>query len=132
LCKDLNEESANRNEEVIALREDLESVKTERDAMAKELFRLRAQVQSQENQRAEYAETKKKLREYESRGLDRADDEIQSRDQTISDLSFKLEQSLDLLELERAQPQQRRQIIFPRRTSLPTSFSSLKLEKCLY
>jgi hypothetical protein len=99
--------------------------------MAKELFRLRAQVQSQENQRAEYAETKKKLREYETRGLDRADDAIQSRDRTISELSFKFEQSLDLLELERAQPQQRRQIIFPLRKSLPTSFSSQDLQ-CLY
>jgi hypothetical protein len=103
LCKDLNEESAYRNEEAIALREDLKSVKTERDAIAEELSRLRAQAQFQESERAEYIEMKKKLREYENRGLDRADDAIQSRDRIISDLSSKVEQSLDLLELERAQ-----------------------------
>jgi septation ring formation regulator EzrA len=113
LCKDLNEESAHRNEEAIALREDLKFVKTERDAMAEEISRLRAQMQFQEKERAEYAETKKKLIEYESRGLDRANDAIQSRDRIISDLSSKLEQSLDLLEVERAHQRHRRQVIFP-------------------
>jgi hypothetical protein len=96
--------------------------------MSQELTRLRAQVQSQENQRAEYAETKKKLREFEIRGLDRADDEIQSRDRTIADLSSKLEQTLDLLELERAQQRQRRQIIFPTVRPPTTSFSSQDLQ----
>jgi hypothetical protein len=81
--------------------------------MSEELTRLRAQVQFQENQTIEYAETKRKLREYEERGLDRADAAIQSRDLIISDLSSKLEQSLDLLEMEREQQRQRRQIIFP-------------------
>lgn len=124
LCKDLNEESANRNEEAIGLRKDLESVRTERDSMSEELTRLRAQVQFQEKQIAEYAETKKKLREYEDRGLDRAEDAIQSRDQIISDLSSKLEQSLDLLVMEREQQRQRRQIIFPASRSLQASCSS--------
>jgi hypothetical protein len=92
--------------------------------MSEELTRLRAQVQSQENQQAEYSETKKKLREYESIGLDRAEDAIQSRDLIISNLSFKLEQSLDLLELEREKQRQRRQIIFPSVKPPPTSCSS--------
>jgi hypothetical protein len=113
LCKDLNEESADRNEEAVALKDELEAVKTERDTMAEELSLLRAQVRGQQTQRAEYAEMKKKLTEYENRGLDRADDAIRSRDRMISDLSSKLEQSLDLMELEREQQRQRRQIIFP-------------------
>jgi chromosome segregation ATPase len=120
----MNEESANRNEEAISLREDLESVRMERDSMSEELTRLRAQVQFQENQRVEFAETKKKLLEYEDRGLDRAEDAIQSRDRIISDLSSKLEQSLDLLEMEREQQRQRRQIIFPASRSLQASCSS--------
>lgn len=113
MCKDLNEESADRNEEAVALKDELEAVKTERDTMAEELSLLRAQVRGQQTQRAEYAEMKKKLTEYENRGLDRADDAIRSRDRMISDLSSKLEQSLDLMELEREQQRQRRQIIFP-------------------
>jgi hypothetical protein len=95
--------------------------------MAEELSRLRAQVQFQGNQSADHAETKKKLRELENRGLDRADDAIQSRDRMITDLSSKLEQSLDLLELEREQQRQRRQIIFPASRQLPTSCSNQTL-----
>jgi hypothetical protein len=92
--------------------------------MSEELTRLRAQVQFQEKQSAEYAATKKKLREYEDRGLDRAEDAIQSRDRIISDLSSKLEQSLDLLEMEREQQRQRRQIIFPASRPLQASCSN--------
>jgi septation ring formation regulator EzrA len=128
LCIDLNEESAHRNDEAIALREDLKFVKMERDAMAEEISRLRAEVQCQEKERAEYAETKKKLIEYEIRGLDRTDDAIQSRDRIISDLSSKLEESLDLLEVERAQQRHRRHIIFPEVGPPPTSCPSQKPE----
>jgi len=112
LCADLGEESANRNEKAIALKQDLDTVMTERDALSQEILLLRAQVQEQERERAEYGEMKRRLIEYESKGLDSATETIQSRDFVISELSSKLERTLDLLEIERAQ-RQRRQIIFP-------------------
>lgn len=112
LCADLGEESANRNEESIALRQSLDSCKTERDTLSQELLLLRAQAREREKERAEYLQVKQRLAEYEKQGLHHANEAIQSRDLVIANLSSKLEQTLDLLEIERAQ-RQRRQIIFP-------------------
>jgi sugar-specific transcriptional regulator TrmB len=52
------------------------------------------------------------LYQREAEGIVKAEEAIQSRDQTIRDISAKLESALDELEMERAQ-RQRRQVIFP-------------------
>lgn len=112
LCKDLNEESAIRNVRAIALEQELETVKSERDQLSADVQTLRAQLQELENKQADYDEMKRKLSEYEQNGLCEANEAIQSRDRTILQLSSKLDSALSQLEIERAQ-RQRRQVIFP-------------------
>ncbi|EEC48647.1 predicted protein [Phaeodactylum tricornutum CCAP 1055/1] len=113
LCKHLNEESAVRNVESASLREELASVKAERNVLAEEVLRLRAQAECYEKQKLEDEVTRAKLLDYEQRGLERSENEIRSRDQVIYELTSRLESTLDQLESERQQQRNRRQIIFP-------------------
>jgi len=114
LCKDLNEESASRNEESLALRKELRAIKDERDEMAEELVRLRAQLQHYEQREDKYQQIEEQLEKYHETRQQHID-EMEQKDKLISELSTKLVASLDQLELERLQSQQRqrRQIIFP-------------------
>ena len=113
LCKDLNEEATLRNEEVISLHKELDSVRLERDQLAGELEMARAVIANHERDALERKKLEERLQEYESRGLDEAEHAIKTRDFVIADLSHRLEKTLDILELEREQQRQRRQIIFP-------------------
>jgi hypothetical protein len=113
LCKDLNEEATLRNEEVISLHKELDSVRLERDQMAGELEIARAVIANHERDALERKKLEERLQQYESRGLDEAEHAIKTRDFVIADLSYRLEKTLDVLELEREQQRQRRQIIFP-------------------
>ena len=113
LCKDLNEEATLRNEEVISLHKELDSLRVERDQMAGELETARAVIANHERDALERKKLEERLQQYESRGLDEAEHAIKTRDFVIADLSCRLEKTLDVLELEREQQRQRRQIIFP-------------------
>lgn len=113
LCKDLNEEASLRNEEALVLHKDLDAVRTERDDMATELEKARALIARYEKSEQERKKSELILQQYELKGLDGADRAVQMRDAIIVDLTGRLERALDMLELERAQQRQRRQIIFP-------------------
>ena len=113
LCKDLNDEAAIRNEEAIALHQELELVRSERDQIEKELELAQARIALFERDEEERRKAERILREYERSGLEGAWKAIQVRDSIISDLSSRLERALDTLEIEREQQRQRRQIIFP-------------------
>lgn len=113
LCKDLNEEATIRNEEVISLHKELDSLRQERNQIAGELEVARAVIANHEKDALERKKLEERLQQYESRGLDEAEHAIKTRDFVIADLSYRLEKTLDVLELEREQQRQRRQIIFP-------------------
>lgn len=113
LCKDLNEEATLRNEEVISLHKELDSLRIERDQMAGELEIARAIIAGHERDATERKRLEAKILQYESRGLEEAEAAIRTRDIIIDDLSVRLAKALDVLETEREQQRQRRQIIFP-------------------
>lgn len=113
LCQDLNEEATIRNEEVISLHKEVGSLRLERDQMAAELETARATIAQHERDAQERKVLETKQQYYESKGLDEADAAIKKRDAVIEDLSTRLRKTLDILEVEREQQRQRRQIIFP-------------------
>jgi hypothetical protein len=119
LCKDLDEEAALRNEEAIALHHQVDVVKDERDGLATEVEQLRARVAFLERKEKEQAMSEIMLHKYEEHGLDKTGKAIVMRDTIINDLAGRLERALDLVQLEREQQRQRRQIIFPSRTANP-------------
>lgn len=113
LCKDLNEEAMLRNNEVISLHKEMDLLRSERDQLAGELEAARATILEYEKDALERKKIDAKIQHYESKGLDEAEVAIKRRDAIIVDLSTRLEKALDLMELEREQQRQRRQIIFP-------------------
>jgi Skp family chaperone for outer membrane proteins len=113
VCQDLSKEVAVRKHESLTLQEKLNAIRGERDELAIENLRLKAQVSFHAKQEAEYSELKRRYLDYEERGIQGAVAAVESRDKVIDDLSMKLERALDQLELEREQQRQRRQIIFP-------------------
>jgi hypothetical protein len=117
LCTDLNEEADLRNEEALTLHNELASVRTERDGMATELEKAQAIIARFERNEQERTQSELIMQRYEQTGLDGADRAIKTRDSIIADLADRLECALDLLNLEREQQRQRRQIIFPAQRS---------------
>jgi hypothetical protein len=94
MCKDLNDESAKRKEQVDNVKTDLNDVKEERNAISSELEILRARVDLYEKQEAENVEIRRLLRENQDETLAMTDQAISERDGIISDLTAKLEQSM--------------------------------------
>jgi hypothetical protein len=123
LCKELDEEAALRNDEAIALHDQLDVVKEERDGLATEVEQLRARVAFLERKEKEQAMSAIMLHKYEEHGLDQTGKAIAMRDTIINDLVGRLERALDLVQLEREQQRQRRQIIFPSRTATQTGMN---------
>ncbi len=118
-----------RNEEVISLHKEVDSLRIERDQMAGDLEIARAVIANNKRDAVERRKLEEKLLQYESRGLDEAENAIKTRDAIIADLSARLEKTLDVLEIEREQQRQRRQIIFPtQRVSLSSDQEDLASE----
>lgn len=113
LCKDLNEEAALRSREAVELHRELDIVRFERDELATELQTAKATIAQYERREKERNKAEILIRDYELKGLDGAERAIKTRDSIITDLSGRLERTLDLLEAEREQQRQRRQIFFP-------------------
>jgi len=107
MCKDLNDESAKRKEQVDTARQDLGDATEERNSKSSELDILRARVALYEKQEAENVEIRRLLRENDNETLSMADQAISERDTIIEDLTARLEQSLD--SLDSAGRQQRRE-----------------------
>jgi hypothetical protein len=113
LCRNMNNESSLQSERAQSLQEELKETRQERDEMAAELEKLRADVQVYEKEREENRHVQRTLREYEEQGLQQAEEAIAKRDKLITKLAARLETTLDTLAMEREQQRQRRQIIFP-------------------
>ena len=122
LCRDLNEEATVRNAEALKLHEQVEIIRSERDHLATELEQKRAAVATYERNETEREKSEQRIRKYEENMLDGSQKAVTLRDDIIADLSGRLEQALECLEIEREQRRQRRQIIFPnQRTPLDNS-----------
>ena len=127
LCLDLNEEATMRNEEVIFLHKETESLRLQRDEMAGELEAARATIAQYERDAQERKVLETMLQYHESTGLDEAVAAIKMRDSIVEDLSARLRKTMDVLQLEREQQRQRRQIIFPtQRTSASAEQQNLE------
>jgi chromosome segregation ATPase len=116
LCKNLNEESSELNNECISLRRELAQVQAERNEASEKLLLLRAKEAQHERENVEFDECRRTLAELEQRDL-ASQKEIRSRDVMLDELSTKLEKTLDQLELERSDHRLRRNVIFPQKTS---------------
>ena len=125
MCKELNDESSKRKQESIKANNELDRVRNERNIISSELEILRARVELYEKQQVENAQVRKMLREQENETLDVANAALTEKDSIINDLTIRLQQTLDTLELERYQQRQRRQIIFPNRSRQDNTSQSM-------
>lgn len=114
LCDNMNNESAVRGEDYKALQNELENVRTERDQLIGEVDEVRAAAIVHEKEREDHRRVQDRMTMYENRGLQQLEHGIKKRDETIAQLSARLETSLDTLAKEREQQRQRRQIFFPK------------------
>lgn len=113
ICKELNEESSIRKQEAFRLEEDVKALTMERDNLATEAQQLRAELSLYNSEKQEHQLLRQKIAQFEDRALGRAEAAIRDRDQTINDLSTRLERTMETLLIEREHQRQRRQIIFP-------------------
>jgi hypothetical protein len=119
IAKELDDQARLRYQEGTKADEELRQVKTERDALAMEVNELRAALAHLDSERKEHQMIKEAIAKYESEGLQRAREMISQRDCVIRDLTSRLRNALETVDLERRRQTHRRQIIFPHRGSLP-------------
>ena len=112
---------------MIFLHKETESLRLQRDEMAGELEAARATIAQYERDAQERKVLETMLQYHESTGLDEAVAAIKMRDSIVEDLSARLRKTMDVLQLEREQQRQRRQIIFPtQRTSASADQQNLE------
>lgn len=121
ICKTLNDESSIRKQEAISLQEEVRDLKIERDELATQVHRLKAEASIHKQEQQEHGLLRERMTSYENHSLERADKAIRERDHVIEDLTMKLERTLETLGKEREQQRQRRQIIFPGSKSVEDS-----------
>lgn len=124
ICKTLNDESSIRKQEALALEEEVQDLKMERNELATQVERLRAEASLFQQEQQEHLLLRKRMTAYENDSLEQADKAIKERDVLIGELSTRLERTLETLEIEREQQRQRRQIIFPGTKSLQHASST--------
>jgi len=98
MCKDLNDESAKRKEQVHTARGVLGTVREDNFTMASELDILRARIELYEKQEEQNIEIRKLLRDRDNETLSVADRAIKERDDIIEDLTTTLQQALSIEE----------------------------------
>jgi hypothetical protein len=101
MCKDLNDESASRKEQVELARNDRDAMRQERNAMTSELELLRTRVQMYEKQEIEHAELRQIVREKQFETLVIADQAISQRDSMIEQLTSRLNEALKIIDDEK-------------------------------
>ena len=122
-CQELNVESELRIQEALDLRQELSHTRDERDALVAQVEESRAEATIFEREQQEHRLLKKILIQYETEGLLKANEAVQQRNKVISDLSTRLERTMDTLNVERQQQRLRRQIIFPAKNLIPSAIS---------
>ncbi len=112
MCKNLNEEAAQRSNEVKELTSKLEKVTTERNGLISQVETLKARVALYEGESVAQSRLRDNFEKGEASALDLFDKAMKARDGTIEDLSNRLTIALEEVERNRL-PNMRRQIIFP-------------------
>lgn len=112
MCKNLNEEAAQRSNEVKELTSKLEKVTTERNGLISQVETLKARVALYEGESVAQSRLRDNFEKGEASALDLFDKAMKARDGTIEDLSNRLTIALEEVETNRL-PNMRRQIIFP-------------------
>jgi len=101
MCKDLNDESAKRKEQADVARQDLDTIREERNALSSELEILRARIAFYEKQEAENTEIRRLLRENQNETISMADQAIAERDGIIEELTSQLQHFIETLPNEK-------------------------------
>eukprot|EP00978_Attheya_sp_CCMP212_P000571 scaffold1111_cov65-Attheya_sp.AAC.6 len=126
MCKGLNEESDNLREQATCASSELDKLRTERNDLVTKEQVLLAKVKLFEKQTEENVKIRQLLQDRDQKDLDQFDNALNVRDAIIMELSSRLHQSLDTMEIEREQQRQRRQIIFPLNKQLSGTGTNLK------
>ena len=113
MCKNLNEEATSFSNTAKETRAQLESMTSERNALAGRVDTLGARVELYEDEGVERSRLREEWSHEKAGLLDFVESAIQERDAVIDDLSSRLELAVDTIEHERRQQRLRRQIIFP-------------------
>lgn len=114
MCKNLNEDAAQRSNEVKELTSKLEKVTSERNGLVSQVETLKARVGLYEGESVVQSRLRDNFEKGEAGALDLFDKAMKSRDETIEELSKRLTVALEEVESMRlASTSMRRQIIFP-------------------
>lgn len=114
MCKNLNEDAAQRSNEVKELTSKLEKVTSERNGLVSQVETLKARVGLYEGESVVQSRLRDNFEKGEAGALDLFDKAMKSRDEAIEDLSKRLTVALEEVESMRiASTSMRRQIIFP-------------------
>lgn len=114
MCKNLNEDAAQRTNEVKELTSKLEKVTTERNGLVSQVETLKARVGLYEGESVVQSRLRDNFEKGEASALDLFDKAMKARDETIEDLSNRLTIALEEVERNRLSTNSmRRQIIFP-------------------
>lgn len=114
MCKNLNEDAAQRSNEVKELTSKLEKVTSERNGLVSQVETLKARVGLYEGESVVQSRLRDNFEKGEAVALDLFDKAMKSRDETIEDLSKRLTVALEEVERMRlTSTSMRRQIIFP-------------------
>lgn len=113
MCKNLNEEAAQRSNEVKETKLALDKITAERNGLVSQVETLKARVALYEEESVEHSRLREKWEMDEVQKLDTNGKTAMERDEVVEDLSVRLDLALRTIENERRQQQQRRQIIFP-------------------
>ena len=114
MCKNLNEDAAQRSNEVKELTSKLEKVTTERNGLVSQVETLKARVGLYEGECVVQSRLRDNFEKGEASVLDLFDKAMKGRDETIEDLSNRLTIALEEVERNRLTNHSiRRQIIFP-------------------
>jgi len=107
MCKTLNDESAKRKEEAVAVQTSLAKVRAERNSLVAEVEALKARIVLYENEDAKSQYLAQALHDSVPKGLDMADDAVNAREKAVKELSSRLQQTLDTLSVERQKEHRR-------------------------
>jgi len=114
MCKNLNEDAAQRSNEVKELTSKLEMVTAERNGLVSQVETLKARVGLYEGESVVQSRLRENFQQGEAGGLDLFEKAMKGRDEAIEDLSKRLTFALQEVENNRlTNTSMRRQIIFP-------------------
>eukprot|EP00985_Skeletonema_marinoi_P017184 scaffold9361_cov134-Skeletonema_marinoi.AAC.5 len=119
MCKNLNEDAAQRSNEVKELTSKLEKVTSERNGLVSQVETLKARVGLYEGESVVQSRLRDNFEKGEAGALDLFDKAMKGRDETIEDLSNRLAAALEEVERSRISGNSmRRHIIFPSSRSM--------------